>query len=255
MTDLDGKTAVVTGAASGNGQAIALRFAAAGADIVVADIRMEPREGGTPTHDRISEHTDSNAEYVSCDVTSIPDLERAVERADEFGGIDVMVNNAGIFRMGDFLETSEAEFSTIMDVNVRGVFFGAQAAARKMGDCGGAILNISSTAGIQGNGHHVTYSASKGAVRVMTYALADALGPAGIRVNAIHPGITKTSIATEDLDIIGSPLGEHMKDRIPLGRFGEPYEIAEAALYLVSDAASYVNGESLVLDGGMTNTG
>lgn len=252
---LDGKTAVITGGASGIGRQIGLRFAEEGANIVVADLQNEPREGGTPVVEE-AESMGVSASFVECDVTSRDDVQAAVEAADEFGGVDVMVNNAGIFRGKEFTEVTESEFEQMMDVNVKGVFSGAQAAAKKMLDDEreGAIINMSSVAGLTGSAQYSTYSTSKGAVRLLTYSLAAELGPHGIRVNAIHPGLIETEMTTEDVPIIGTEGGEQYMQSIPLHRFGNPAEIADGALYLASDLSSYVNGESLVIDGGMTNT-
>ncbi|MFC7069312.1 SDR family oxidoreductase [Halobaculum lipolyticum] len=264
MTDLlAGRTAVVTGAASGNGRAIARRYAEEGADVVVADVREDPREGGEPTHELIASETDASATYVDCDVSDPADLEAAVETAEAFGGVDVMVNNAGIYRPENFLESTEAEFDRLMDVNAKGVYFGAQAAAKRMvaraeerddDDPHPVVINMSSAAGIRGEGRLVTYSMSKGAVRLFTYALADALGDAGIRVNAIHPGFVETAMTTRDVELVGTESEQRMSATIPSGRFGQPEEVADAAVYLASDMASYVTGESLVVDGGMTST-
>ncbi|WP_336037223.1 SDR family oxidoreductase [Halobacterium yunchengense] len=253
---LDGRTAVITGAASGNGRAIADRFAAAGADVVVADVQREPREGGAPTDEAVSEDHGVDATYVDCDVSDLDDLEAAVDAADAFGGVDVMVNNAGIFRRQAFTEVTEDDFDQLFSVNVKGVYFGAQYAARAMlEDGGGTIVNLSSVAGLEGSAGFVTYCATKGAVRLMTYALASELGPEGVRVNAIHPGLIETQMTTDDVPIVGSEHSEHFLETIPSRRFGQPEEVADAALYLASDRSSYVNGESLVVDGGMTNTG
>ncbi|WP_277553550.1 SDR family oxidoreductase [Halobaculum limi] len=264
MSDLlAGRTAVVTGAASGNGRAIARRFAEEGADVVVADVREEPREGGEPTHELVAAETDAEATFVECDVRDPADLEAAVEAAEAFGGVDVMVNNAGIYRPENFLETSEDEFDQLMNINAKGVYFGAQAAAKRMvaraeaGEADGpapVIINMSSAAGLRGDGRLVTYSMSKGAVRLFTYALADALGDAGIRVNAIHPGFIETAMTTEDVELVGTETEARMSKAIPSGRFGQPSEVADAAVYLASEMAGYVTGESLVVDGGMSNT-
>jgi NAD(P)-dependent dehydrogenase (short-subunit alcohol dehydrogenase family) len=247
--------AVVTGGSSGNGRAIARRFAAEGADIIVADIQESPREGGKPTHELIEAETDAKATFVECDVTNVDNLESAVEAAEEFGGVTVMVNNAGIFHGEEFLEVDEDAFDRMMDINVKGVFFGAQAAAKRMVKAdGGRIINLSSVAGLKGSGEFVTYCGTKGAVRLLTYAMAAKLGPDGVRVNAIHPGLIETAMTTDDYPIMGTDAEEEFVQAIPSRRAGQPKDVADAALYLASDLSDYVNGESLVVDGGMTNT-
>ncbi|ADD05349.1 putative oxidoreductase (short-chain dehydrogenase family) [Natrialba magadii ATCC 43099] len=252
---LENEVAVITGGASGIGREIARRFAADGADIVIADIQDTPREGGEPTHELIDEETEAETAYVECDVSSVDDLESAVVAADEFGGVTVMVNNAGIFHGEEFLQTEEEAFDRMMNINVKGVYFGAQAAARRMVEAdGGSIINLSSVAGLEGSGEFVTYCGTKGAVRLLTYSMAAALGPDGVRVNAIHPGLIETTMTTDDVSIIGSEDEDAFLESIPSRRAGQPDEIADAAVYLASDQSSYVNGESLVVDGGMTNT-
>mgnify|MGYP002762100159 FL=1 len=256
MADLlSGKTAVVTGASSGNGRAIARTFAEHGADVVVADVREEPRLGGTPTHELITADTASRSSFVNCDVTSNEDLRQAILEADEYGGIDVMVNNAGIFAHNeDLYSVDEDEYRTMMDINSKGPYFGSQFAAERMQESGGGnIINLSSINGDIGTKSNVVYCASKGAVRVMTYALADALGPE-IRVNAIHPGMIETAQIVEDYAHLEESERQDRLETIPLGRKGRPDEIAKAALFLASDLASYVTAASLTVDGGVMNT-
>lgn len=253
---LTDEVAVVTGGASGNGREIALTFAEQAADVVIADVAEEPREGGTPTHERIREETDADAKHVECDVTSVDDLYATVAEADEFGGVTIMVNNAGITESQSFHETTEEEYDLMMDVNVKGVFFGSQAAAKSMrdGDRSGSIVNISSTSGLRGRGDGVRYCTSKGAVRLMTYALADALAPS-IRVNAIHPDYTETQMTREDLEMIGTETGaRYVEENLLLDRPSQPSDVANAALYLTSELGSFVTGHSLVVDGGVTAT-
>lgn len=153
MTLLTDQAAVVTGGASGIGRGIALGVANAGADVVVADVREEPKGDGAPIHEVIEAETDREATVGNCDVTSVADLEAAVDAAEQFGGIDVMVNNAGIWRPEDFLEVTEADYEELMAINMKGVYFGAQAAARRMVDeDGGSIINVSSVNGRCGIG-------------------------------------------------------------------------------------------------------
>jgi len=217
--------------------------------------REEPRLGGSPTHEVIREETSSDASFVNCDVTSNDDLREAVNKANEHGGLDVMVNNAGIFAHNeDLFGVTGDEYRTMMDINSKGPYFGSQLAAEKMLETGGGnIINLSSINGDVGTKSNVAYCASKGAVRVMTYALADALGP-DIRVNAIHPGMIETAQIVKDYDHLEEEKRQERLDSIPLERQGRPEEIAKAALFLTSDLASYINAASLVVDGGVVNT-
>lgn len=250
------KTALVTGAASGIGRAIALRFAEAGATgVVVADIREDPRGiDGEPTHVLIENETDASATFVETDVADPDAMARAVDAALDLGGLDILVNNAGVIGpAGPIEEADPADYRRVMSINVDGAFYGSQLAAEHMDR--GSIINISSIAGIRGYGTLSPYCSSKGAIRLMTYALAAELGPRDIRVNAIHPGVIETEMVVEDVPIIGSgETEEQWRLSVPLRRFGEPREIADAALFLASDLSSYVTGESLIVDGGATNS-
>ncbi|WP_128225159.1 SDR family oxidoreductase [Halobacteriaceae bacterium SHR40] len=251
---LQDQVTIVTGGSSGIGREISLQFANEGADVVVADVRETPRTGGDPTHEVIESDTEANATFVECDVTESEDLAAMAEAAAELGGADVLVNNAGIFRGEEFTDVSEEEFTQLMDINVKGPYFATQAVIDQLLEDGGNVINLSSVAGLEGSGDFISYCTSKGAVRLMTYSLADKFGPEGVRVNAIHPGIIDTSMVTEDVPIIGGESEEAFLQTVPLRRFGDPEEIADAALYLASEMSSYVNGESLVVDGGMTST-
>jgi NAD(P)-dependent dehydrogenase (short-subunit alcohol dehydrogenase family) len=251
MTELlTDRTAVVTGGASGNGRAIARTMADHGADVVVADVREEPREGGEPTHEVIESETDRTAVFVECDVTSYEDTLAAAEVAAELGGLDAWVNNAGVLRLGDVTEVTEEDYDVLMGINLKGVFLGTKAAAEYMDT--GAIVNISSTVGLVGQPGNSLYSASKGGVTLFTYAHAGELAP-DIRVNAVHPGTTETMMVTEDIEILGTEHGEEELEEIALNRFGRSEDVANAVTFLASDMASYVTAESLLVDGGIVN--
>jgi NAD(P)-dependent dehydrogenase (short-subunit alcohol dehydrogenase family) len=255
MGQLEDSVAVVTGGSSGNGRAICERFAEEGASVVVADIDEQPRRGGVPTHERIQEDG-GTATFVECDVSERSDLVAAVDAAEALGGIDVMVNNAGIFRREEFLDVTEDDLQQFVDVNVKGVFFGAQVAAERMLDGGGGrIVNVSSVGAVQALGDYASYDLTKGGVLSLTYSLADRFGGDGIRVNAVMPGIVETAMTEEDVPIAGTDRGEaYAKSAIPMERFGQPDEVAGAALFLASEQSSYVTGESILVDGGVTHT-
>lgn len=248
---LEGKIAIVTGAASGNGRAIAQAFARQGARVIVADLTETPREGGEPTTAAILRNHPGQARFLRCDVTQVADLEAAVTLAEDWGGLSIMVNNAGILRKEPILDATEAMFQTMINVNVKSVFFGCQMAARAMVPRkAGVILNMCSIAGMRGTGGFAHYNMTKGAVRLLSYALADELGPHGIRVNAVAPGIMATMMNVEDDPVIGTAQGEGYLNMIPARRWGTPEEVAQACVYLASDMASYVTGTTHVVDGG-----
>lgn len=256
--DLTEDVAVVTGGASGIGRKISLTLAEHGADVVVADLQSDPREGGTPTHEQVDAEFDGTGRYVECDVTEPSDLEAAVDAAEALGGISVMVNNAGISRSKGFLEIDEAEYDQMMNINAKGVFFGAQVAADRMIEAGreGSIVNLASISGVTGRATGVHYCASKGAVRVMTYAMAAALGPHDIRANAVCPGLVESTMTKQDLGAFGGAksAADTYAQTTPLQRVGQPQDIADAVLYLSSPLSGFVTGESVIVDGGATNT-
>jgi NAD(P)-dependent dehydrogenase (short-subunit alcohol dehydrogenase family) len=256
MSLLEDKTAVITGSSGGIGRGIAQTFADHGASVVVADIREDPREGGTPTHELLQEEG-SEATYVECDVTDYDDCVAAVEAAEEFGGVDVMVNNAGIVGPQDpLVDLDLDEYRNLVSVNLDGVVNGSKAAALAMVERGegGSIVNMSSVAGMVGYGGITPYSAAKGGVRLFTYALASELGPDGIRVNAVHPGVVETAMTKEDSPIVGTEQEEQLLPTIPLRRVGQPEDIGGVVTFLASDLASYVTAESIVVDGGQLNS-
>ncbi len=254
---LEGRVALVTGGSSGNGRAIARAIAAEGArGVVIADLQEEPREGGPPTRQLIQDDTDAGAVFTRCDVTSPADLRAAVEAADVFGGVDLLVNNAGIFRSQSFLDITEDDYDLTMDINVKGTFFASQAAARSMIGAGrpGSIVNIGSVSGLAGSGRYTTYCTSKGGTRLLTQAMAAALGPAGIRVNMVAPGLVETAATTHDVPLFNSDAASVIAGITPLAHVGTPDDIADAVVYLSSDRAAWVNGSIFVVDGGRTST-
>jgi NAD(P)-dependent dehydrogenase (short-subunit alcohol dehydrogenase family) len=243
---LDGRIALITGGASGIGRATALAFARHGASaVVIADLRESPREGGASVLDELI-RLGVSTRFVATDVTRPEQLAAAVAAAEEFGALTTLVNCAGVFRRENFLSVTEDEYEQMFAVNVRGTFFGCQAAAAAMRKHGGSIINLASVASYRGSVGHATYHASKGAVQALTYALARDLAEFGIRVNAIHPGAVDTSMLRVDDPVLPST---DVSTAFPFGRAGEPADIADAAVYLASDLARYVSGTSITVDG------
>lgn len=257
-TVLAGRTAVITGAASGIGRAIAVRLARDGANVVVADNRTEPREGGVPTAELITADGGS-AVFIETDVTD-EDRVRAVISASvrRFGTLDIICNNAGLSGLyAPITTTSIEDFDRIVAVNLRGVFLGCKHAASEMicRSTGGVIINTASSLGLVGYPGMAAYCATKGAVLQLTRALALELAPHRIRVNALCPG----TVATEmDRDQREDPIaGEDTRRRTPFlledGGFAcAPQDQAAAVAFLASDGARWITGTSLVVDGGWT---
>lgn len=252
MSDiLAGKIVVVTGASSGIGRAIALRVASHGAGaVIVSDIQEDPREGGQPTAEMIAAMGVSSR-FVRADVSRRADNDALVEAAREFGGVDVMVLNAGISLRADGLDVTEEDYRRLMAINLDGPLFGSQAAARQMKEFGkaGSIILMGSMGGLAGAGITVAYSTSKGGVTLMAKSLADALGPSGIRVNAVAPGTIDTELLRSTPPIAAA--AEGFRQRTPLRRLGQPSEVADAVAFLGSDLSSYVTGIALQVDGGL----
>lgn len=220
--------------------------------MVVADLRKEPREGGTPTREAIGA-AGGQAVFVRTDVSVQADREAAVRAAEGLGGLDVLVNNAGVLLPASrFTDVTEDDFDLTMGVNLKGAYFTAQAAVRAMVAARrpGVILNLSSIGGLQGVPGLSAYCAAKGAVRLMTYALATELGPRGIRVCSLHPGAIDSAMTRTDV-----PVGDDSGAGVPLRRMGRPDDIAGAAVLLASDLAGFVTGASLTVDGGQLAIG
>ena len=248
-------TVIVTGASSGIGRAVARRFGEAGATVINADVRPDPKDTDAerPTHDLVDE-VGGVGRYVETDVSEVGDLETVVEAADEFGGVDVMVNNAGIFRSGNILDLDPDDFDRLHEVNAKGVFYGTQVAARDMIDRGveGCIVNTASISAELAQFDHVQYDSTKGGVKMITRGAALELAEYGIRVNAVAPGHIATEISEGWSESAPREVraGEVIK-HVPLGRAGEPADVAGAYLFLASGDAGYVTGETLWVDGGL----
>ncbi|MHC5655935.1 SDR family NAD(P)-dependent oxidoreductase [Stappia sp.] len=247
---LENKVAIVTGAAGGIGLAIARRFVADGAKVVIADVDDQRGE------EALAElKAQGEAHYVHCNVAEKLDVRNLVAATlDTFGDIDILVNNAGIVAGGELLELDEADFDRVLGVNLKGAFLCTQAVGRHMvdrvkaGGKPGSIINMSSVNAVFAIANQVPYSVSKGGLNQLTKVSALSLAPHGIRVNAIGPG----SIMTEMLASVNSDKAARHRvlSRTPLGRVGNPSEIAGVAAFLASDDASYVTGQTIYADGG-----
>lgn len=255
MSELKGRVALVTGGARGLGAAAAKALAAKGAKVVLSDIR-----DGAETAAAI------DGAFVKHDVTSEEEWIAAVKFAkDTFGGLDILVNNAGVFWMMPLpMETLE-NFRKMQAINVEGVFLGLKHAIPAIAerahqwDGGGAVVNLSSVAGIVGAPNIIAYNASKGAVRLMTKSAALEYAAQKVRVNSVHPGIIDTPMMAEAAKVIEATTGQganttrdHFATRHPLGRMGRDTDVANAVAFLASDAAAFITGSELVVDGGMT---
>lgn len=249
MDRLKDKVALITGGASGIGRAIAELFAQEGAAVAVVDVQRE----GRSTAEAI-EAAGGRALFVLGDVSRMEDCQHAVDRAVRtFGELEVLVNSAGIIRRASVLGTTEEEWDRIMAVNVKSVFLMSKCAIPAMARAGGGvILTIASGWGLKGGRDAVAYCASKGAVVNMTRAMALDHADQGIRVNCICPGDTDTPMLREEARQLGQAEAQFLVSSAerPLRRLGMPEDIAQAALYLASDAAAFVTGTSLVVDGG-----
>ena len=247
---LNGKRALVTGAASGMGAASAELLAAEGARVVLADIDLDGAEAVA----RVIRNGGAEATAVGCDVASTTDVKRAVDTAvQSFGGLDIVVNCAGIIRRASVVETTEDEWDRVMAVNIGSVFLTGKHAVPVMaaGD-GGSIVNISSGWGLKGGPDAASYCASKGAVVNLTRAMAIDHGPQGIRVNCICPGDTDTPMLRSEARQLGLDEAAFLKESAerPLNRLGSAEDIARAVLYFASQDSAWVTGSTLVVDGG-----
>jgi 3alpha(or 20beta)-hydroxysteroid dehydrogenase len=244
MGRLDGKVALITGGARGQGAAEARLFAAEGAAVVLTDVLDADGEQTAKA---------CGGRFLHHDVTSPDGWAHVVgEVLDRHGRLDVLVNNAGIWKTGRLMDTTLEEFRAVIEVNEVGVFLGMQAAARPMIEAGsGSIINISSIAGMRSSGTGFAYGASKWAVRGMTKTAARELGRFGIRVNSIHPGLIETAMLHQLPGIDAGGMDRALR-QVPLRRVAEADEVAKLALFLASDDSSYSTGSEFIVDGGMT---
>ena len=250
MGDLTGRRALITGGASGIGRATALLFARKGAAVSVVDVDQANGQAVA----RIIVADGGQAIFLRCDVTQARDCQRAVQQTvSELGGLDVLFNNAGIIRRASVLETSEEEWDRVMAVNVKSVFLLSKYAIPIMAQAGGGvIINTASGWGLVGGRKAAAYCASKGAVVLLTKAMALDHGQQNVRVNCICPGDTDTPMLRDEARQLGEPDEQFLAEAAqrPLQRIGKPEDIAQAAVYLASDASSFVTGATLVVDGG-----
>ena len=242
MSRLDGKVAMITGGARGQGAAEAELFATEGATVYVADVLDDV---GEETAERLGD----SVTFLHHDVTSEDDWAGAVGGIlDEHARLDVLVNNAGIFRLAGLLDTTLDDWNQMIAINQTGVFLGLKAAGGPMRDRGaGSIVNISSVAGLQGVAVAHAYGATKWAVRGMTKSAALELAADGVRVNSVHPGIIETPMLAE----FGGAL-PRVREGLPMGRTAQASEVASLVLFLASDESSYCSGHEFVIDGAMT---
>ena len=241
-----GRVIIITGGAQGIGEACARRFASEAAHVVIADV--DDARGSALA-------AELGALYLHCDVGDKRQVDAAVAATVQaYGRIDVLVNNAGIFRAADFLEVTEEDFDAVLRVNLKGAFLMGQAVARVMvtsgaGQNSGSIVNMSSVNGVLAIPNIASYNVSKGGINQLTRVMALALADKGIRVNAVAPGTIATELAAKAV-LTSDEAKAKIMSRTPMKRLGQPTEIADVVAWLASDAASYVTGEIVVVDGG-----
>ncbi len=246
MISLDNKVAVVTGSSRGIGKAIALKLARSGADLVIN--YSSDNNGAEETAVAVRD-MGQRAITVQCNIADFNDAKNLIERSvDEYGKIDIMVNNAGITRDKLLLRMKEEDWDQVININLKGVFNCTRAVIRKMlKQSFGTIINISSVVGIMGNAGQSNYSASKAGIIGFTKSIAREVSSRGITVNAVAPGFIETDMTDELVDKVK----DEMLKAIPLQRFGKPDDVANLVLFLASDLSTYINGQVINVDGGM----
>jgi NAD(P)-dependent dehydrogenase (short-subunit alcohol dehydrogenase family) len=244
---LGGRVAVITGAAQGIGQACARRLVADGAAVALWDLADGP---GQALADELAAGG-ARAVYLHCNVARKDEVDAALAATlQAFGRVDALVSNAGIFKAAEFLDITEADWDAVLDVNLKGAFLVGQAVARQMvAQGGGAIVNMSSVNGTLAIPTIASYNASKGGINQLTRVMALALADRGVRVNAVAPGTIATELARNAV-LTSDEARARILSRTPMRRLGEPSEIADVVAFLLSDAASYVTGEIVTVDGG-----
>ncbi len=245
MKPLENKIALVTGAARGIGQAIALQLAADGADLALCDVKAEWLADTLAKVNALGRR----AEGYAMDVANAAAVGEAVAKVlADFGRIDVLVNNAGITRDTLLIRMTEEDWDAVLDINLKGAFLTTKAVVKSMmKQRSGAIVNIASVVGIMGNPGQANYTASKAGLIALTKTTAKEMGSRNIRVNAVAPGFIHTAMT----DKLSEPVKDAMLKMVPLGRLGEPEDVAKAVAFLASDNAAYVNGQTLAVCGGM----
>jgi 3-oxoacyl-[acyl-carrier protein] reductase len=249
MSELAGKVAIVTGASKGIGAAIAKGLGAVGASVVVN--YASSREVADRVVAEIA-GKGGKAIAVEADVSKAADVQRLFDETKKaFGSLDVLVNNAGVYRFAPIEEVTEDEFHREFNINVLGVLLASREAMKYFGPDGGSVINISSIASTSPTPTAVVYSATKGAVDAITRVLANELGPKKIRVNAIKPGGVETE-GVHSMGVVGSEFEKQMVARTPLGRLGQPDDIASVAVFLASAASGWMTGERIAVGGGFS---
>lgn len=243
---LTGKTALVTGAARGIGKAIALKFAAEGANVAFTDLVID--ENGQATEAELNALGVKAKGYAS-NAADFAQTEEVVKQVHaDFGSIDILVNNAGITKDGLMLRMSEAQWDAVINVNLKSAFNFIHAIVPiMMRQRGGSIINMASVVGVHGNAGQANYAASKAGMIALAKSIAQEMGPRGIRANAIAPGFIETAMTAQ----LSDEVREEWKKQIPLRRGGQTEDVANTALYLASDLSSYVSGQVIQVDGGM----
>jgi len=244
---LEGKVAIVTGASKGIGASIAQHLAAEGAKVVVN--YSSSKEGADRVVNAIKQKG-GDAIAVQADVSSQKDVQRLFSETQKaFGKLDILINNAGVYNAAPLEEITPEHFHKMFDLNVLGLLLATQEAVKSFGKKGGSIVNISSVVSVSASPEFSVYSATKGAVDALTRALASELGPRKIRINTINPGLVETE-GTHTIGYIESEFRHNFEQMTPLGRIGLPQDIAPAAVFLASDDASWITGQSLFITGG-----